>query len=163
MVKFLIFVGVFSDITERKKNEAELRKLASTDTLTGLPNRSFFQANQVKLVKHKVPHALLVFDLDNFKKINDSMGHELGDILLCKVAKRILTLGRAQDSVYRLGGDEFSMIIENTNDIHIITSIAKDILRTIAIPLKLRSQEVVLYSSIGIVLYPEDGASSESY
>ncbi|WP_448247407.1 EAL domain-containing protein [Thalassotalea agariperforans] len=155
------FVGVFSDITERTKNEAELRKLASTDTLTGLPNRSFFQANQVKLVKHKVPHALLVFDLDNFKKINDSMGHELGDILLCKVAKRILTLGRPQDSVYRLGGDEFSMIIENTNDIHIITSIAKDILRTIAIPLKLRSQEVVLYSSIGIVLYPEDGANSE--
>ncbi|MGJ8691872.1 MAG: EAL domain-containing protein [Thalassotalea sp.] len=155
------FVGVFSDITERKQNEAELLKLANTDILTGLPNRSSFQANQTRLVENKTPHALLVFDLDNFKKINDSMGHELGDILLCKVAKRILTIGRPQDSVYRLGGDEFSLLIENTNDIHVITSIAKDVLRTIAIPLKLRSQEVVLFSSIGIVLYPEDGISSE--
>lgn len=89
------------------------------------------------------------------------MGHELGDVLLCKLAKRMLSIKRLQDAVYRLGGDEFSMIIENTNDIHIITSIAKDILRTIAMPLKLRNQEVVLYSSIGIVLYPEDGANSE--
>ena len=154
------FVGVFSDITERKKNESELRKLANSDTLTGLPNRSYFQANQQQLVKSKTPHALLVFDLDNFKKINDSMGHEVGDILLCKVAERILSLGRSQDTVYRLGGDEFSMIIENTNDIHTITSIAKDILRAIAQPLKLKNQEVVLYSSIGIVLYPEDGVNS---
>jgi len=153
------FVGVFSDITKRKETEAELRKLANSDTLTGLPNRSYFQANQSRLVKNKVPHALLVFDLDNFKKINDSMGHQIGDILLCKVAERILSVGRKQDTVYRLGGDEFSIIVENTNDIHTITTIAKEILRTIAIPLKLKNQEVVLYSSIGIVLYPEDGNS----
>lgn len=155
------FVGVFSDITKRKETEAELRKLASSDTLTGLPNRSYFQANQNRLVRNKVPHALLVFDLDNFKKINDSMGHEVGDVLLVKVAERILNIGRQQDSVYRLGGDEFSIIIENTNDIHTITSIAKDILKTIGQPLKLKSQEIVLYSSIGIVLYPEDGATPQ--
>ena len=155
------FVGVFSDITLRKKNEAELRKLANTDTLTELPNRSFFQSNQIRLVENKTPHALLVFDLDNFKKINDSMGHELGDILLCELAKRILEIKRLKDSVYRLGGDEFSMIIEHTSDIHTITSIAKDILRTIAIPLKPRNQEIVLYSSIGIALYPDDGLDSE--
>ncbi|QOL24448.1 EAL domain-containing protein [Thalassotalea sp. LPB0316] len=155
------FVGVFSDITERKQTEAELRKLANSDTLTGLPNRSYFQAHQAKLVNNKTPHALLVFDLDNFKKINDSMGHEVGDVLLCKVADRILNIGRKQDSVYRLGGDEFSLIIENTNDIHTITSIAKDILKTIAQPLKLKNQELVLYSSIGIVLFPEDGASPQ--
>lgn len=155
------FVGVFSDITERKKNEEKLRRLANTDTLTSLPNRSFFQSNQNKLVTNKIPHALLVFDLDNFKKINDSMGHEMGDILLCEVAKRLKSIGREQDTVYRLGGDEFSMLISGTNDIHIITSLAKDILMTIALPIKLRSQEVVLYSSIGIVLYPEDGINSE--
>lgn len=155
------FVGVFSDITQRKKTEAELRKLANSDTLTGLPNRSYFQANQAKLVNNKTPHALLVFDLDNFKKINDSMGHEVGDVLLCKVAERILNVGRKQDSVYRLGGDEFSLIIEDTNDIHTITTIAKDILKTIAQPLKLKSQELVLYSSIGIVLFPEDGATPQ--
>ena len=155
------FVGVFSDITQRKKTEAELRKLANSDTLTGLPNRSFFQAHQAKLVSNKIPHALMVFDLDNFKKINDSMGHEVGDVLLCKVAERILHVGRKQDSVYRLGGDEFSIIVEDTNDIHTITSIAKDILKTIAQPLKLKNQELVLYSSIGIVLFPEDGSTPQ--
>ncbi len=155
------FVSVFSDVSERKKNEAELRKLANSDTLTGLPNRSYFQANQTRLVKTKVPHALLVFDLDNFKKINDSMGHGVGDSLLVTVAKRILSSSRKQDAVYRLGGDEFSIIIENTNDIHTITTIAKQILTTIAQPMKLNNQEVVLYSSIGIVLYPEDGTSPQ--
>ncbi len=153
------FVGVFSDITKRKATEAELRKLANSDTLTGLPNRSYFQANQMRLVKSEIPHALLVFDLDNFKKVNDSMGHEAGDILLCKVAERIRSVGRSNDTVYRLGGDEFSIIVENTNDIHTITSIAKKILKIIAEPLKLRNQEIVLFSSIGIVLYPEDGAN----
>ncbi|GHE80301.1 EAL domain-containing protein [Thalassotalea profundi] len=153
------FVGVFSDITKRKETEAELRKLANTDTLTTLPNRSYFQANQLRLVKSTIPHALLVFDLDNFKKVNDSMGHEVGDILLCKVAERLRSVGRSHDTVYRLGGDEFSIIVEDTNDIHTITSIAKQILKTIAEPLKLRNQEVVLFSSIGIVLYPEDGAN----
>ena len=155
------FVGVFSDITKRKETEAELRKLANSDTLTGLPNRSYFQANQTLLVNKKLPHALLVFDLDNFKKINDSMGHEVGDVLLCQVAKRMRAVGRKQDTVYRLGGDEFSIIIENTNDIHTITSIAKEVLATIAQPLKLKSQEVVLFSSLGIVLYPEDGATPQ--
>jgi len=151
------FVGVFSDITKRKETEAELRKLASSDTLTGLPNRSYFQANQARLVKSNISHALLVFDLDNFKKINDSLGHQIGDAILCQVAQRMLTLGRKQDTVYRLGGDEFSIIIEGTNDIHTITSLAKDILRTVALPFKIKNQEIVLYSSIGIVLFPEDG------
>jgi len=155
------FVGVFSDITKRKETEQELRRLANSDTLTGLPNRSYFQANQARLVKNKTPHALLVFDLDNFKKVNDSMGHEVGDALLCRVANRIRNIGRKQDTVYRLGGDEFSIIIEDTNDIHTITTIAKKILKTIAEPLKLKSQEIVLYSSIGIVLYPEDGATPQ--
>jgi diguanylate cyclase (GGDEF)-like protein/PAS domain S-box-containing protein len=154
------FVGVFSDITKRKTTDRELRRLASSDTLTGLPNRAFFQANQTRLVKSKTPHALLVFDLDNFKKVNDSLGHQVGDAILCKIAERIVNLGRKQDSIYRLGGDEFSILIENTNDIHTITSIANQILSTIAQPFRLKSQEVVLYSSIGIVLYPDDGATS---
>jgi diguanylate cyclase (GGDEF)-like protein/PAS domain S-box-containing protein len=155
------FVGVFSDITKRKKTEAELRKLANTDTLTGLPNRAHFQANQQKLVSSKVPHALLVFDLDNFKKVNDSLGHEVGDVLLRKLAERIKILGRNHDTVYRLGGDEFSLIVENTDDLHTITHIAKKVLKSIALPLRLKNQEIVLYSSIGIVIYPEDGASPQ--
>jgi diguanylate cyclase (GGDEF)-like protein/PAS domain S-box-containing protein len=151
------YVSVFSDITKRKSTEGELRRLASSDTLTGLPNRTFFQVHQAKLVKGRIPHALLVFDLDNFKKINDSLGHQVGDAILCKIAERIVHIGRKQDSVYRLGGDEFSILIENTNDIHTITSISNDVLKTIAMPFKLKNQEIVLFSSIGIVLYPDDG------
>ena len=153
------FVGVFSDITKRKETEIELRTLANSDKLTGLPNRSYFQANQSKLVKNKIPHALLVFDLDHFKKINDSLGHQVGDVLLCAVSQRLLKIASLQDTVYRLGGDEFSFVIENTNNIHTITSLAKKILATIAEPLKVRSQEIVLTGSIGIVIYPEDGAT----
>jgi diguanylate cyclase (GGDEF)-like protein/PAS domain S-box-containing protein len=156
------YVSVFSDISERKAKEEELRKLANSDTLTELPNRSYFQAKHEHLVKFKTPHALLVFDLDNFKKINDSLGHEIGDKLLCQVAERIVKSARGQDTVCRLGGDEFSLIIENTNDVHAIGSIAKNILEQIKQPLKLSTtQEVVLHSSIGIVIYPEDGTSPQ--
>lgn len=154
------YVGVFSDITKRKETEAELRKLANSDTLTGLPNRSFFQANQSQLVAQDVEHALLVFDLDNFKKINDSIGHQIGDVLLCKVTERIATVGNIKDTCYRLGGDEFSLIIEGTNDIHKITSIADDILTSIAEPYYIRNQEIALTCSIGIAMFPDDGSNS---
>ncbi len=154
------YVGVFSDITKRKETEAELRKLANSDTLTGLPNRSFFQATQSQLVAQDVEHALLVFDLDNFKKINDSIGHQVGDVLLCKVTERIATVGNIKDTCYRLGGDEFSLIIEGTNDIHKITTIADDILSSIAEPYFIRNQEIALTCSIGIAMFPDDGSNS---
>lgn len=150
------FFGVFSDITKRKRTEQKLRTQANNDKLTGLPNRSYFQKYQVKLVENKIQHAILVFGLDNFKKINDSLGHQLGDVLLCQVTQRLLKIVSRQDSIYRLGGDEFSIIIENTDNIYAITSLVKKILITIAQPLKLRSKEIVLTGSIGIVIYPED-------
>lgn len=81
--------------------------------------------------------------------------------MLIEVAKRLTRIGNKKNVVYRLGGDEFSIIIENTNDIHTITSVAKSILSVIAQPLKIKNQEIVLYSSIGIVLYPEDGSSPQ--
>ncbi|TRX57378.1 EAL domain-containing protein [Thalassomonas sp. M1454] len=154
------FVGVFSDITERKETEEELRKLANSDTLTGLPNRSFFQANQSQLVSQDAEHALLVFDLDNFKKINDSLSHQIGDVLLCKVTERIATITNHKNTFYRLGGDEFSLIIEGNNDIHNITSIADEILNVIAEPYFIRNQEIALSCSIGIALFPDDGSNS---
>ncbi|QDP01771.1 EAL domain-containing protein [Thalassotalea sp. PS06] len=158
--KITHYVGVFSDITKRKETEKELRKLANTDTLTGLPNRSYFQTNHTILVNQDTVHALLVFDLDNFKKINDSLGHQIGDVLLCKVTERIATVGNLKDTCYRLGGDEFSLIIEGTNDLHEITTIADEILKAVAEPYNIRNQEIALSCSIGIALFPEDGKNS---
>jgi diguanylate cyclase (GGDEF)-like protein/PAS domain S-box-containing protein len=151
------FVGVISDISERKKREAELNRLADTDTLTGLPNRARFSSHLTQLVREQVEHALLVFDLDNFKKINDSLGHELGDTLLCKLSERLSLFTRFKAKLYRLGGDEFAVVLENTNDIHSITSLGKDLLKQINLPFFIEQHELAITSSIGIVLYPEDG------
>ncbi len=151
------FVGVVSDISERKKREAELNRLADTDTLTGLPNRARFSSHLSQLVREQAEHALLVFDLDNFKKINDSLGHELGDTLLCKLSERLSLFTRFKAKLYRLGGDEFAVVLENTNDIHSITSLAKDLLKQINLPFFIEQHELAVTSSIGIVLYPEDG------
>ncbi|WP_333798310.1 putative bifunctional diguanylate cyclase/phosphodiesterase [Rheinheimera sp.] len=156
------YVAVFSDISERKRKEAELSRLANSDTLTGLPNRALFSAELSRLVEREVRHALLVFDLDNFKKINDSLGHQLGDSLLIKLAERLTERSRQKDRLYRLGGDEFAILLEDTNDIHTITSLAKELIKQINQPFFINQHELAVTSSIGIVLYPEDGADPEA-
>ncbi|HEY0924600.1 putative bifunctional diguanylate cyclase/phosphodiesterase [Rheinheimera pacifica] len=156
------YVAVFSDITERKLREAELSRLASSDTLTGLPNRAVFLQRLAQLVSEKTEHALLVFDLDNFKKINDSLGHELGDNLLCKLADRLSNYKRYQNCLYRLGGDEFAMLLDRTNDLHFITSLAKELLALINQPILVNQHELAITSSIGIVLFPDDGSDPQA-
>ena len=156
------YVAVFSDITERKLREAELSRLASSDTLTGLPNRAVFLQKLAELVSDKTEHALLVFDLDNFKKINDSLGHELGDSLLCKLADRLSNYQRYQDCLYRLGGDEFALLLDHTNDLHFITSLAKELLALINQPMLVNQHELAITSSIGIVLFPDDGSDPQA-
>ncbi len=156
------YVAVFSDISERKRREAELSRLANSDTLTGLPNRAVFSAELSRLVDREERHALLVFDLDNFKKINDSLGHQLGDNLLIKLAERLTKLTKPKERLYRLGGDEFAILLENTNDIHLITSLAKELLKQINQPFFIHQHELAVTSSIGIVLYPEDGKDPEA-
>jgi len=155
------FVVLYSDISERKKAESELQRLSNRDRLTGLPNRNLFFTNLKKLGAQKCHHALLVFDLDNFKKINDSLGHQLGDMLLCRLANRLIKLTRQQDSFYRLGGDEFALVIVGTNDIHKITSTAKEFLHEITQPFHMAGHELVITSSVGVVLFPEDGNTPE--
>ncbi|WP_442960477.1 putative bifunctional diguanylate cyclase/phosphodiesterase [Pseudoalteromonas sp. DL2-H2.2] len=155
------YVVVFSDLTERKKAESQLHNLSNRDRTTGLPNRNLFFTNLKKLVDQKRDHALLVFDLDNFKKINDSLGHQLGDSLLAKLAMRLNKLCRQQDTFYRLGGDEFALVMSGTNDIHTITKAAKQFLAVIATPFKMANHELVITSSVGIVLFPEDGSTPE--
>ncbi|NMH59468.1 EAL domain-containing protein [Alteromonas ponticola] len=151
------FVGVFSDITSRKSTEKELLKLANTDPLTDLPNRSFFQASHQNLVRRTEPHALLCLDMDNFKKINDSLGHQTGDILIKQIAKRLQRITGNDATCYRLGGDEFSVLMEDTSDIHTITHYAQSVLDSLSRPFIINKQEFVLGASIGIAFYPDDG------
>nr|WP_268820552.1 EAL domain-containing protein [Paraglaciecola sp. G1-23] len=155
------YVGVFSDITARKGTEKELLKLSNTDPLTELPNRSFFLANHANIVRRNTPHALICLDMDNFKKINDSLGHQTGDLLIKQIANRLQKLAGTTATCYRLGGDEFSILIDNTTDIHKITHFAQAILDVMARPFIINKQEFVLGASLGIVFYPEDGISPQ--
>ncbi|MDA8622042.1 EAL domain-containing protein [Psychrosphaera sp.] len=156
------YVAIVSDTTRRKTAEAKLLKLASTDSLTKLPNRNVFFSNLQTCVDKKVQTAVLVFDLDDFKKINDSLGHQLGDILLVEIAKRIKPITNNLNTLYRLGGDEFALIMEKTNDITTVTAAAKQILKKLSTPFRIAKHEFVVAGSIGIVLYPDDGKQPET-
>ena len=151
------FVGVFSDITSRKSTEKELLKLANIDPLTELPNRSFYQASHQNLVRKGAPHTLLCLDMDNFKKINDSLGHQTGDILIKQIAKRLQRITGKNATCYRLGGDEFSVLMEDSADIHTVTHYAQNLLDTLARPFIINKQEFVLGASLGIAFFPDDG------
>ena len=155
------YVVVYSDLTERKKAESQLHNLSNRDRTTSLPNRNLFFTNLHKLVQQDAHHELLVFDLYNFKKINDSLGHQLGDSLLAKLAMRLNKLTRENDVFYRLGGDEFALVMSNTNDLHVITRTAKQFLAAISTPFKMAGHELAITSSVGIVLFPEDGNTPE--
>ncbi|WP_298769623.1 EAL domain-containing protein [uncultured Shewanella sp.] len=150
------YVGIFSDISRRKQQEEELRQLTNNDALTHLPNRSNLMVTLGNLVKRDSHHTLMVLDLDNFKKINDSMGHQVGDQLLIMVSKRIKDSVPDQTGIYRLGGDEFAILIDNNPDIGSSAIIANNVIDSFNAPFELHSETVVVGLSIGIVLYPED-------
>ncbi|WP_370461042.1 EAL domain-containing protein [Paraglaciecola sp. L1A13] len=155
------YVGVFSDITSRKSTEKELLKLSNTDPLTDLPNRSFFQASHNNIVRRGTQHALVCLDMDNFKKINDSLGHQTGDLLIKQIAKRLQKLAGKRATCYRLGGDEFSILLDKDTDVHSVSHFTQSILDDLARPFLINHQEFVLGASIGIAFYPEDGSSPQ--
>ncbi|MCE9679539.1 EAL domain-containing protein [Shewanella sp. AS1] len=156
------YVGVFSDISRRKRQEEELRKLTNSDMLTNLPNRSSLMVTLGNLVKKDTHHTLMVLDLDNFKKINDSLGHQVGDELLIKVSRRIESTVPSHTSIYRLGGDEFAILIDNNPDIGSSAVIAHNVVEAFSSPFELTSERVVVSVSIGIVLYPEDDQNEQA-
>ncbi|MDB2386400.1 EAL domain-containing protein [Shewanella sp.] len=156
------YVGVFSDISRRKQQEEELRKLTNNDLLTNLPNRSNLMVTLGNLVKHSAEHTLMVLDLDNFKKINDSLGHQVGDELLILASERIQTAVPYHANIYRLGGDEFAILIDKNSGIGISATIAKAVIHAFEAVFQLSSETVVVGVSIGIVLYPEDGNSEQA-
>ncbi|RKZ99771.1 MAG: hypothetical protein DRQ47_10505 [Gammaproteobacteria bacterium] len=160
------YVGVFSDITFRKKSEDDLRRMANYDQLTGLPNRSLFQErlkHAITLSERLNNHLILLFiDLDNFKVVNDSLGHSIGDRLLSKVAERISACVRANDTVARLGGDEYTILLEQAESELVGSKVADKILEALSRPFRIQGHELVIGCSIGIASYPDDGADVEA-
>lgn len=154
-------IGLFTDITSHKKREAQMWKQAHYDHLTGLPNRQMFQDRLQQAMEQSqrtgLPFALIFMDLDFFKDVNDSLGHEKGDVLLQEVARRLQQCVRGPDTVARIGGDEFTVIISDISDPSIVERTCRCMLDTIEEPFQLDNNSMSVSASIGITLYPEDG------
>ncbi|WP_115718266.1 EAL domain-containing protein [Gallaecimonas mangrovi] len=155
------YVAVFSDISERKEKERELERLTNTDTLTSLPNRSLFMSTLASLVRKAQPFALLVLDLNNFKQINDSLGHQFGDRLLIEASARLNKSMQSYHTLYRLGGDEFAVLIENATKLDEVTRLAIDMHQQLSQPIHIEGEELNMSCAIGAVIYPDDGATPE--
>jgi len=160
------YVALFSDITERKKSEELIWQQANFDTLTGLPNRRMFHDRLEQEIKkaHRagLPMVLMFLDLDRFKEINDTLGHDMGDILLKEASRRLSSCVRESDTVARLGGDEFGIVLGELDDPGIVERVSQDILRKLAEPFRLGVETAHISASIGITLYPEDATGVEA-
>lgn len=148
------------DITERKKAEELIWKQANFDSLTSLPNRRMFldRLNQeiLKTQRTHFPLAVLLIDLDDFKEVNDALGHDQGDILLKEAGKRIANCVRETDTVARLGGDEFTVLLPQLTEANRADNIAQKIISHLTEPFLLNDNIVYISASIGITLYPND-------
>ena len=157
--------GISHDVTFRKQSEAKTWRHANYDLLTNVPNRRLFLDRLDQHAAHSDrtgdPFALLFIDLDNFKPINDRLGHDAGDVLLKAVASRLSECVRQSDTVARMGGDEFTVLLLDTGNLDYIKDIARHILAELAQPFHVANEEVKVSSSIGITLFPEDGRSTQ--
>lgn len=157
--------GTNHDITSLKLHEDKIKHMAYHDPLTNLPNRMLFfdrltnAINRSKRSKTKV--AVLFFDMDNFKRINDTLGHSIGDELLVETGKRIISCMREYDTVARLSGDEFAVLLQNIERTEDMLSIVMRIQQKFSLPFFLTDNTIELSTSIGIAMYPEDGSTPE--
>ena len=162
--KITHYIHLFSDITEKKREEAQLEYLAYHDSLTGLPNRILFNERLSAAIalaqRHKHPLGVLFLDLDGFKQINDTLGHGCGDMLLQQVAQRLARCVRESDAVARLGGDEFVILLNELSGEHSAEDVTKKIQRLLQLPFILSDQKIRIGVSIGIALFPDHGADS---
>lgn len=155
-----------SIVMERDQNQKRIQLLAYKDGLTGLSNRTHLFLNIKELISQSEQtnkkFSFLYIDLDNFKSVNDSLGHDVGDYLLKEIAQRLLSLEGNACYVSRLGGDEFCIVLNNIIDVDNVSVIAQHTLNTIAKTIKLSGRNFIPKCSIGIAQYPEDGNSLES-
>jgi len=161
----VIYAAIFSDITERKSAEEKVVQLAYFDELTGLPNRRLFNDRLSMALasahRDKQMLAVMFIDLDRFKEVNDSLGHNAGDTLLKLVSERIINTLNEGDTLARLGGDEFIVLCE-INNVEGAITLAESILNHLNTPFKLEGFEVGVTASIGAAVYPDDGLDSET-
>ena len=152
----------FSDITARRTAQETLSRQAYIDVVTGLPNRLQFERIAQDHVQELRPFALLYMDLDGFKRVNDTLGHAIGDELLKIVGTRFSAAVRHHDTVARFGGDEFTILLSDVRSRDEVPRVAERILAMVQEPIDLGGQEIVIGVSIGGAMYPEDGTSLES-
>ena len=158
------YAALFSDITELKENEERIRQLAYYDSLTGLPNRRLLEDRLSVAVAHAQRHqqelAVLFIDLDRFKRINDSLGHDIGDKLLASIAERLSSTLRPHDTIARMGGDEFVAIINDLPSPNTAVQIALRMLELLQNPAHIQGHDLLVTVSIGISIFPSDGRDS---
>jgi len=163
--KITNYVAVFSDITRRKAAEERLSFLAQHDALTGLPNRGLLDDRLLHAISHAQRNgqklAVVFLDLIDFKKVNDSVGHHAGDLLLQAVARELSACVRAGDTVARLGGDEFVVLLEEIGADDDVPLIAKKILAAVSRPVPLEGRQIAVGCSMGISVYPDDGQDAD--
>jgi diguanylate cyclase (GGDEF)-like protein/PAS domain S-box-containing protein len=177
-LKALSVVGTAQDISERKQSEQEIHRLAYFDSLTGLPNRVLFKDRLTQALLHarryRTTLAMLFLDLDRFKVINDTLGHNVGDLLLKQVADRLAESVRHSDSVSRsvekeenysfarLGGDEFTVLLTNLREVQDAGKVARRIVEAMAKPFSIEGNEIFVTVSVGIAIFPVDGDSVDA-
>lgn len=156
-------VCISRDITEQSLAEEKIWYNAHYDLLTGLPNRRLFMDRLEQQIKHakrsNLPLAVLFMDLDGFKEVNDTFGHEAGDSLLSEVAKRLTECVREEDTIARLGGDEFTVLLTDAAERKEVEHAAKRIIDALTIPFHIQQESVRIAVSIGIAFYPQDALS----
>ncbi len=159
-------VSVSRDISERRRAEEQIEYQAYHDSLTGLPNRLLFRDRLTIALAHAKRQdsslAVMFLDLDRFKFVNDTLGHSLGDELLRIVAMRLKSVLREGDTIARMGGDEFTVLLSDLENSNLAVAIAQKLLDTVAEPVRLEGHELYVTTSIGIALYPNDGETTET-
>ena len=157
-----LFTAILRDISERKENEDRIRRLAHHDTLTGLPNRNLLHDRMAQALARVRRHggrlAILFIDLDRFKPINDKYGHNVGDAVLVEAARRLQDSVRHSDTVARIGGDEFAIVLEEMVRPTEAAKVAGKIVSYLASPIEVLGHTCMIGASVGVALYPDDGS-----